>query len=40
LLGALLIAINLLVATDLDKRLETLLVDASPARFTRLTSQF
>jgi cytochrome c biogenesis protein CcdA len=40
LLGALLIAIGLLVATGLDKRLETLLVDASPARFTRLTSQF
>ena len=31
LLGALLIAIGLLVATGLDKRLETLLVDASPA---------
>jgi hypothetical protein len=40
LLGALLIAIGLLVATGLDKRLETLLVDASPAWLTRLTTQF
>jgi len=40
LLGALLIAIGLLVATGVDKRLETLLVDASPAWLTRLTTQF
>jgi cytochrome c-type biogenesis protein len=40
LLGALLIAIGLLVASGLDKRLETLLVDASPAWLTGLTTQF
>jgi len=40
LLGGLLIAIGLLVATGLDKRLETLLVDASPAWLTRLTTQY
>ena len=40
LLSALLIAIGLLVATGIDKRLETLLVDASPAWLTRLTTQF
>jgi cytochrome c-type biogenesis protein len=39
-LGGLLIAIGLLVATGLDKRLETLLVEASPAWLTRLTTQF
>jgi cytochrome c-type biogenesis protein len=40
LLGGLLVAIGLLVATGLDKRLETLLVDASPAWLTRLTTQY
>jgi cytochrome c-type biogenesis protein len=40
LLGGVLIAIGLLVATGLDKRLETFLVDASPAWLTRLTTQF
>jgi cytochrome c-type biogenesis protein len=38
LLGGLLIAIGVLVASGLDKRLETLLVDASPAWLTRLTT--
>ncbi len=37
LLGGVLVAIGLLVATGLDKRLKTLLVDASPAWLTRLT---
>ena len=35
LLGVLLVAVGLLVATNLDKRLETILVDASPAWLTR-----
>ena len=38
LLGGVLIAIGLLVATGLDKRLETLLVDASPAWLMRLAT--
>jgi len=40
LLGGVLIAIGLLVATGLDKRLETFLIDASPAWHMRLTTQF
>jgi cytochrome c biogenesis protein CcdA len=40
LLDGLLVAIGLLVATGLDKRLETFLVDVSPAWLTRLTTQF
>jgi cytochrome c biogenesis protein CcdA len=40
LLGGLLVAIGLMVATGLDKRLETLLVDVSPDGLTRLTTQF
>jgi len=40
LLGVLLIAVGLLVATNLDKRLETVLVDASPAWLTELTTKF
>ena len=40
LLGLLLVAVGLLVATNLDKRLETVLVDASPAWLTRLTTQY
>jgi cytochrome c biogenesis protein CcdA len=40
LLGILLIAVGLLVATKLDKRLETVLVDASPAWLTELTTKF
>ena len=39
-LGGLLIAVGLLIATGLDKRIETMLVDASPAWLTRLTTQF
>lgn len=40
LLGGLLVAIGLLIATGLDKRLETVLVDASPAWLTQLTTRF
>lgn len=40
LLGLLLVAIGLLVATGLDKRLETVLVDASPAWLTELTTRY
>jgi sulfite exporter TauE/SafE len=40
LLGLLLVAIGLFVATGLDKRLETVLVDASPAWLTELTTRF
>jgi cytochrome c biogenesis protein CcdA len=40
LLGLLLVAIGLLVATNLDKRIETVLVDASPAWLTELTTKF
>ncbi len=40
LLGVLLVAVGLLVATNLDKRLETILVDASPAWLTELTTKF
>jgi cytochrome c-type biogenesis protein len=40
LLGLLLVAVGLLVATNLDKRLETVLVDASPAWLTELTTKF
>ena len=40
LLGGLLVAIGLMVATGLDKRLETVLVDASPAWLTRLTTTY
>ena len=40
LLGVLLVAVGLMVATGLDKRLETVLVDASPAWLTELTTRF
>ena len=40
LLGMLLVAVGLLVATSLDKRLEILLVDASPDWLTNLTTRF
>jgi cytochrome c-type biogenesis protein len=40
LLGLLLVAVGLLVATNFDKRLETVLVDASPAWLTNLTTRF
>ena len=40
LLGLLLVAVGVLVATNLDKRLETILVDASPAWLTELTTRF
>ena len=39
LLGLLLVAVGVLVATNLDKRLETVLVDASPAWLTNLTTR-
>ena len=40
ILGLLLVTVGLLVATNLDKRIETLLVDASPAWLTELTTRF
>jgi cytochrome c-type biogenesis protein len=40
LLGGLLVAVDPLVATGVDKPLEALLVDASPAWLTPLTTQF
>jgi cytochrome c biogenesis protein CcdA len=40
LLGLLLVAIGLFVATGLDKRLETMLVDASPEWLTNLTTRY
>ncbi len=40
LLGVLLVVVGLLVATNLDKRLETVLVDASPDWLTNLTTKF
>jgi len=40
LLGGLLVIVGLFVATGLDKRLETVLVDASPAWLTELTTRF
>jgi hypothetical protein len=40
LLGLLLVTVGLLVATNLDKRLEAVLVDASPAWLTELTTKF
>jgi cytochrome c-type biogenesis protein len=40
LLGLLLVAVGLLVATNLDKRLEAVLVDASPAWLTELTTKY
>lgn len=40
LLGVLLVAVGLLGATNVDKRLETALVDASPAWLTELTTRF
>ena len=40
LLGVLLLTVGLLVATNFDKRLETILVDASPDWLTELTTRF
>jgi cytochrome c-type biogenesis protein len=40
LLGVLLLAIGLLIATGVDKRLEAALVDASPEWLTNLTTRF
>ncbi|HUW74844.1 MAG TPA: cytochrome c biogenesis CcdA family protein [Methyloceanibacter sp.] len=40
LLGALLVAVGLLVATGADKRLETFLVNASPDWLTNLTTRY
>ncbi|MGH6737104.1 MAG: cytochrome c biogenesis CcdA family protein [Methyloceanibacter sp.] len=40
LLGALLVAVGLLVASGTDKRLETFLVDASPEWLTELTTRY
>jgi cytochrome c-type biogenesis protein len=40
LLGVLLLTVGLLVVTNADKRLETILVDASPDWLTQLTTRF
>jgi cytochrome c-type biogenesis protein len=40
LLGGLLVAVGLLIVTGLDKRFETLVVEASPAWLTELTTRF
>jgi cytochrome c-type biogenesis protein len=40
LMGGLLIAVGVLILTGMDKRLEAVLVDASPAWLTRLTTTF
>ncbi len=40
LLGGLLVAVGVLILSGLDKRLETLLVEASPAWLTELTTRF
>lgn len=40
ILGVLLVTVGLLVATNLDKRIETILVDASPDWLTELTTKF
>ncbi len=40
LMGALLIAVGVLIVSGLDKRLETLLVEASPVWLTNLTTRF
>jgi len=39
-MGALLLAVGALILTGLDKRVETVLVDASPAWLTDLTTRF
>jgi cytochrome c-type biogenesis protein len=40
LLGVMLVAIGVLILTGLDKRIETALVEASPAWLTQLTTRF
>jgi hypothetical protein len=40
LLGALLLAIGVLILSGFDKKLETALVEASPAWLTELTTRF
>jgi cytochrome c biogenesis protein CcdA len=40
LLGGLLVAVGLFIVTGLDKRLETIIVQASPAWLTELTTRF
>ena len=40
LMGVLLIAVGVLILTGLDKRIETILVEASPAWLTELTTRF
>jgi hypothetical protein len=40
LLGALLVAVGLLVATGADKKLEAFLVEASPQWLTNLTTRY
>ena len=40
IMGLVLVATGLLILTGLDKRLETILVEASPAWLTALTTRF
>ena len=40
LLGGLLLFVGVLIVSGLDKKLETVLVDASPAWLTSLTTRF
>jgi cytochrome c-type biogenesis protein len=40
LLGVLLVAIGVLILSGLDKRVETILVEASPVWLTELTTRF
>jgi hypothetical protein len=39
-MGAVLVTVGALILTGLDKHIETILVEASPAWLTELTSQF
>jgi sulfite exporter TauE/SafE len=39
-MGVILVAVGILVISGLDKRLETMLVDLSPAWLTELTTRF
>jgi cytochrome c-type biogenesis protein len=40
IMGAILVATGIMILTGFDKRLETILVEASPAWLTELTTRF
>ena len=40
LMGAVFVSLGILILSGLDKRLETVLVEASPAWLTQLTTRF